>query len=147
MIDFPSKEKYDAEDLVRIVEILRGEGGCPWDRVQTHETLRRNLLEECDELCEAIDRDDPDAWKNELANVRFLPEEGMSGSAQFSEAQFRDLAKQLRERSANVWIVDCRLESHGLINGIAVSWCGPEKTSPTARAISGMKRARWCWRI
>ncbi len=73
-----------------------------------------------------IDRDDPDAWKNELANVRFLPEEGMSGSAQFSEAQFRDLAKQLRERSANVWIVDCRLESHGLINGIAVSWCGPE---------------------
>ena len=70
-----------------------------------------------------IDRDDPDAWKNELANVRFLPEEHMSGSAQFSEDQFGDLASQLREVSENVWIVDCRLESHGLINGIAVSWC------------------------
>ena len=70
-----------------------------------------------------IDRDDPEAWKGELANVRYLTEEGMSGSAQFSEAQFHDLAVQLKEAADNVWIVDCRLESHGLINGIAVSWC------------------------
>ena len=69
-----------------------------------------------------IDRDDPDAWKGELDNVRFLQEEGMSGSAQFSEEQFHDLAEQLREQSDDVWVIDCRLESHGLINGIAVSW-------------------------
>lgn len=73
-----------------------------------------------------IDRDDPEAWKGELDNVRFLTEEGMSGSAQFSEDQFHDLAAQLKERSKDVWIVDCRLESHGLINGIAVSWCGAD---------------------
>lgn len=73
-----------------------------------------------------IDRDDPNAWKEMLANVRFLPDEGMSGSAQFSEDQFRDLAAKLRERSDEVWIVDCRLESHGFINGIAVSWCDAE---------------------
>ena len=73
-----------------------------------------------------IDRDDPDAWKQALANVRFLEEEGMSGSAQFSETQFRDLAAELRERSDEVWMVDCRLESHGFINGIAVSWCGED---------------------
>lgn len=73
-----------------------------------------------------IDRDDPDAWKNELDNVRFLPEEHMSGSAQFSEDQFGNVASQLREVSDNVWIVDCRLESHGFINGIAVSWCGED---------------------
>ena len=73
-----------------------------------------------------IDRDDPDAWKKELANVRFLEEEGMSGSAQFSETQFGDLAAELKEESEDVWIVDCRLESHGLINGIAVSWCGED---------------------
>ena len=73
-----------------------------------------------------IDRDDPDAWKEELANVRFLEEEGMSGSAQFSEMQFGDLAAELKEESEDVWIVDCRLESHGLINGIAVSWCGED---------------------
>lgn len=56
-----------------------------------------------------IDRDNPEAWKNELANVRFLTEERMSGSAQFSADQFRTLAAQLREQSQEVWIVDCRI--------------------------------------
>ena len=46
MVDFPGKPKYGSDDLRQVVEILRGENGCPWDRVQTHETLRRNLLEE-----------------------------------------------------------------------------------------------------
>ncbi len=73
-----------------------------------------------------VDRDDFAAWNEELANVRFLEEERMSGSAQFSETQFYDLAEKLQEKSEEVWIVDCRLESHGLINGIAVSWCGEE---------------------
>lgn len=73
-----------------------------------------------------IDRDDPDAWKGELANVRFLQDERMSGSAQFSEKQFHGLVEKLRQQSGEVWIVDCRLETHGLINGIAVSWCGPD---------------------
>ena len=76
-----------------------------------------------------IDRDDPNAWREELANVRFLEDEGMSGSAQFSDAQFRDLAMQLRERSGEVWVIDCRLESHGLINGIAVSWCDADNAA------------------
>ena len=71
-----------------------------------------------------IDRDNMDAWKGGLDNVRFLTEERMSGSAQFSAAQFGDLAALLRERAKNVWIVDCRQETHGFINGIAVSWCG-----------------------
>lgn len=79
-----------------------------------------------DDIFIRIDRDNPNAWKEELANVRFLSEENMSGSAQFSEAQFRGLANQLKEKSEEVWIVDCRLESHGLINGIAVSWCGTD---------------------
>ena len=69
MINFPGKEKYDAQDLRQIVEILRGEGGCPWDREQTHATLRRNLLEETDELCEAIDREDPAMMREELGDV------------------------------------------------------------------------------
>ena len=96
-----------------------------------------------------IDRDDPNAWKEELANVRFLQEEGMSGSAQFSETQFHDLAEKLWERSEDVWIVDCRLESHGLINGIACSWCGVdnganlgktvEEVEAEEEALSGLK--------
>ena len=71
-----------------------------------------------------IDRDDPDAWQAPLANVRFLDEERMSGSAQFSTEQFRELAAQLKPKAERIWIVDCRQETHGLLNGIAVSWCG-----------------------
>ncbi len=82
-----------------------------------------------------IDRDDPGAWQRELDNVRFLPEEGMSGSAQFSAEQFHALAAQLRERSDSVWIVDCRLESHGLVNGIAVSWCGGNNSENLGKTI------------
>lgn len=69
MINFPRKEKYDARDLREVVEILRGEGGCPWDREQTHATLRRNLLEETAELCEAIDREDLSMMREELGDV------------------------------------------------------------------------------
>ena len=69
MINFQRKQRYDAEDLRQIVEILRREDGCPWDKVQTHETLRRNLLEESAELCEAIDRADPDMMLEELGDV------------------------------------------------------------------------------
>ena len=82
-----------------------------------------------------IDRDDPEAWKNDLANVRFLPEEHMSGSAQFSTEQFRTLAGQLKEQSQKVWIVDCRLESHGMVNGIAVSWCGEDNGANLGRTV------------
>ena len=82
-----------------------------------------------------IDRDDPNAWTEELDNVRFLEEENMSGSAQFSEAQFGDLAEKLREQSEEVWIVDCRLETHGLINGIAVSWCGDDNGANLGKTV------------
>ncbi len=91
-----------------------------------------------------VDRDDPEAWKTELSNVRFMDEEGMSGSAQFSEDQFYILAGELKERSENVWIVDCRLESHGLVNGIAVSWCGEENGAnlgKTADEVEAEERA------
>ena len=69
MINFLSKDRYDADDLRQIVEILRGEDGCPWDKVQTHETIRRDLLEEAAELCEAIDRADADMMLEELGDV------------------------------------------------------------------------------
>ena len=69
-----------------------------------------------------IDRDNITAWKGRLTNARHLNEERMSGCAQFSKNQFQKWAAALRKKSDNVWIVDCRLETHGFINGIAVSW-------------------------
>jgi len=51
------------------MELLRSPGGCPWDREQDHASLRRNLLEECCETAETIDRGDPAALCEELGDV------------------------------------------------------------------------------
>ncbi len=77
---------------------------------------------EGDDVWLRIDRDNVTAWKGRLANARHLNEERMSGCAQFSVKQFGKWAAALRKKSDNVWIVDCRLETHGFINGISVSW-------------------------
>ena len=55
MVNFERLERYGMDDLVRIMEILRAPDGCPWDRVQTHQSIRRNMLEEAYEVAEAID--------------------------------------------------------------------------------------------
>lgn len=69
MLDFIWKEKYDFHDLVKIVHLLRSPGGCPWDQVQTHQSIRRNFLEETYEACEAIDTDDAALLCEELGDV------------------------------------------------------------------------------
>ncbi len=69
MVDYSGKSFFNVNDLVEIVRILRAPGGCPWDREQTHESLRRNLLEESYEVVEAIDQGDPDHLKEELGDV------------------------------------------------------------------------------
>ena len=69
MADFPQKEQYGFDDLVELVRILRAPDGCPWDSVQTHESIRRNFLEEVYEACEAIDLQDPDLLREELGDV------------------------------------------------------------------------------
>ena len=69
MIDWPEKEHYTAEDLVEIIRILRRPDGCPWDRVQTHRSIRKNFLEETCEALEAIDADDPQLLREELGDV------------------------------------------------------------------------------
>jgi len=55
--------------LVDVVAALRGENGCPWDKAQTHETLKSNLLEETYEVLEAIDSGDPDKLREELGDL------------------------------------------------------------------------------
>ena len=69
MIDFPEKERYDWRDLLVMIRLLRSAEGCPWDRVQTHESIRRNFLEETWEALDAIDRDNPADMCEELGDV------------------------------------------------------------------------------
>lgn len=69
MVDFQTKEKYNFDDLLQIMEILRAPDGCMWDREQDHKSIRRNFIEETYEVCEAIDEDDVDHMKEELGDV------------------------------------------------------------------------------
>jgi tetrapyrrole methylase family protein/MazG family protein len=64
-----SKSLMDFYDLVNIMEILRGENGCPWDREQTHESLKKYLIEESYETLEAIDEKDDEKLVEELGDV------------------------------------------------------------------------------
>ena len=69
MIYFKRKAHYTFEDVIAIIQLLRSPEGCPWDQVQTHQSIRRNFLEETYEVCEAIDRDDPASMCEELGDV------------------------------------------------------------------------------
>ena len=69
MINFMSKEHYDFEDLRALVAFLRSENGCPWDREQTHKSLRRDFIEETYEVIEAIDKEDPVLLREELGDA------------------------------------------------------------------------------
>jgi len=69
MVDFQCKDAYTVEDLRAIIALLRSKDGCPWDREQTHESIRRNFIEETYEACEAIDANDPDLLCEELGDV------------------------------------------------------------------------------
>jgi len=63
------KDRYEFSDLVDIMKILRSENGCPWDREQTHESLKKYLIEETYEVLEVIDLKDKDRLCEELGDL------------------------------------------------------------------------------
>ena len=65
----PEERIGEFQSLIDIVAQLRGPGGCPWDAEQTHESLKRNLLEECYETLEAIDDGNPAELADELGDI------------------------------------------------------------------------------
>ncbi len=67
--DFLNKRAYNFTDLCRIIKMLRAENGCPWDRAQTHESIRINAIEEVYEMVDAIDRQDDERLTEEIGDV------------------------------------------------------------------------------
>ena len=63
------KKNYVFDDLVTVVEILRSDIGCPWDREQDHKSIRKDFIEETYEVIEAIDTEDPELLREELGDV------------------------------------------------------------------------------
>ena len=105
MIDFAYKEEYSFEDLREIMALLRQH--CPWDREQTHSSIRQNLLEEAYEVCEGIDADDPKILREELGDlllqvlfhVRIEEEEGRFTMGDV----LTELAEKLIRRHPNIF--------------------------------------------
>lgn len=67
--DFLKRDRYDYADLERLIKMLRAPDGCPWDRVQTNESIKSNLIEEAYELADAIERGDDDGIEEETGDV------------------------------------------------------------------------------
>lgn len=69
MVDFEQKNSYTVQDLVEIMRLLREPGGCPWDAEQTHESIKKNLIEETYEVIEAINKGDKVLLCEELGDL------------------------------------------------------------------------------
>ena len=69
MKEFHIKERYDMDDYRALIRLLRGPQGCPWDRAQTHESIRRNVIEEAYETAHAIDSGDRENLREELGDL------------------------------------------------------------------------------
>ena len=106
-VDFEFKSKYNVDDLLSIMRILREPGGCPWDMEQTHESIKKNFIEETYEVVEAIDKKDKELLCEELGDVLmqvvFHAEmERENGSFDFSEVA-DGVCKKLIERHPHVF--------------------------------------------
>lgn len=69
MVEFEQKPQYKIADLQEIVRLLRTPEGCPWDREQTHTSIRNDFLEEAYEVADAIDLGDAALLREELGDV------------------------------------------------------------------------------
>lgn len=106
-VDFEFKSKYNVDDLLSIMRILREPGGCPWDMEQTHESIKKNFIEETYEVVEAIDKKDKELLCEELGDVLmqvvFHAEmERENGSFDFSDVA-DGVCKKLIERHPHVF--------------------------------------------
>jgi tetrapyrrole methylase family protein/MazG family protein len=106
-VDFEFKDKYDIYDLISIVKVLRSPGGCPWDRKQTHSSIKKNFIEETYEVIEAINKDNPEMLKEELGDILLqvalhAEMEREKGSFDFNDVA-NDVVKKLVIRHPHVF--------------------------------------------
>ncbi len=106
-VDFEIKDNYDINDFLRLVTVLRSPGGCPWDRKQTHESIKKNFIEETYEAVEAINKADAEGLKEELGDVLLQVAmhsemESEKGSFDFNDV-VNDICKKLVVRHPHVF--------------------------------------------
>ncbi len=84
--------------LIEIVDTLMGENGCPWDNVQTRESLKPYLVEETYEVLEALDTNDPDQIKDELGDLLYQILFHSKISSKNNEFDIKDVLNNLKEK-------------------------------------------------
>ncbi|HOK49355.1 MAG TPA: nucleoside triphosphate pyrophosphohydrolase [Sedimentibacter sp.] len=70
-IEISNNRVYNVSNLLRLTKKLRGPDGCPWDKKQTHDSIRQHLIEEAYEVVDAIDNNDVDNLLEELGDLLF----------------------------------------------------------------------------
>lgn len=86
---------YGINELLQIMQVLRSENGCPWDKEQTHASIRQDLLEECYEAVEAIDCDSVPMMREELGDVLLQVVFHCQIEAEQSHFTFEDICDEL----------------------------------------------------
>lgn len=102
-----NQDRYTMEDLIRITALLRAPGGCPWDREQTHQSVRKCVIEEAYEVAEAIDMASDAMLKEELGDLLFqavFHAQIAQEAGRFTmEDVISDVAKKMVERHPHVF--------------------------------------------
>lgn len=117
---FLEKERYDFADLEHIIKLLRAPDGCPWDRVQTNESIKSNVIEEAYELADAIERSDDDGIEEETGDV--LLQSAFHGVLKEEQGVFNctdaitRLVKKLIFRHSHIFGGDKALNSEEALN-------------------------------
>ncbi len=105
--NFKIKERYDVQDLLEIMSILRAPGGCPWDAEQTHESIKKDFIEETYEVIEAINKKDKTLLEEELGDVLLQVVFHAQISKEAGDFDFSDvcdgICKKLIERHPHVF--------------------------------------------
>ena len=94
-VEFEFKDKYDISDLIEIVKVLRAPGGCPWDREQTHESIKKNFIEETYEVIEAINKKSPAMLKEELGDILLQVALHAEMEREIGNFEFNDIANDI----------------------------------------------------
>ena len=101
------RQRFDLWDLKRVMDVLRGQDGCPWDLAQTHRTLSRYLIEEAYETSEAVEREDWDHVADELGDVLLQVIFQANIGAQYGTFELSDvttdICKKMIERHPHIF--------------------------------------------
>jgi tetrapyrrole methylase family protein/MazG family protein len=93
-----STETKNIARLLKIMARLRGPGGCPWDREQTHQSIRHNLIEECYEALDALDERKMDAFRDELGDLLLQVVFHAQMASEDGTFDFDDVAKSISDK-------------------------------------------------